>query len=283
MIATVPMAATCSNCGAPIAFTGSTATCEFCDTVNQAPPKEVKVAVPVQVIHQTVHVQQGEPGAAVLQCPHCGRRLATVRVKDVELNGCGACGGIWVDNTSAQNLVKAPDTVFEDLATRCAAGARSRTKHAKTPVCAQCRIPLDPVTNGQLELDVCTTHGTWFDAFELAALIRALMRPEAPVSAGVAAPVPCVGCQKKMPAANANITGRGPMCDECWREEQDRQLATASDTSGFSGTLLDHGPVHGHQHADVHRGGANRNMSGIGIGLGVVGALFDVANHRHRR
>lgn len=274
------MSATCSNCGAPIAFTGATAACGFCDTVNQAPPKEVKVAVPIQVIHQTVHVQQGEPGAAARLCPHCGRRLVTVRVKDVDLSGCGSCGGIWVDNASAQNLMKAPDTVFEDLATRCAAGARSRTKHTKTPVCAQCRIPLDPVENGRLELDVCAAHGTWFDAFELAALIRMLLRPKDAVPAGVAAPVACVGCQKKIPAANANVTGRGPMCDECWRGEQDRQLATSSDMSGFTPPAVASDAAIRAELGVANRGGGAFDLAVAG--MSAVGALFDVTNRARR-
>ncbi|MFO0617775.1 MAG: zf-TFIIB domain-containing protein [Polyangiaceae bacterium] len=263
----------CSNCGAPIAFSGPTATCGFCDVVNEAPAKEIRVAVPVQVIHQTVHVEATDPDAAILVCPHCRRRLATVRVKDVELNGCGACGGIWVDNASAQNLVKAPDAVFEDLATRCAAGARNRSKRAAAPVCARCRVPLDPAKNGQLELDVCTLHGTWFDAFELAGLIRSLLAKRAPSAEARPATVVCVGCSTSIPAASANISGRGSMCDACWRREQERQLEGGSDPSLFAAR---EGVTGTGQFADPS--GSRRAAAAADLaagGLAVVGALFD--------
>lgn len=271
--------ASCSNCGAPLSFTGATATCGFCDVVNQAPPKEVQVAVPVQVIHQTVHVAADDANAAILVCPHCRRRLATVRVRDVDLHGCGACGGIWVDNASAQNLVKAPDTVFEDLATRCAAGARNRTKRATAPVCAKCRIPLDQAKNGQLELDVCHLHGTWFDAFELAALIRSLLAKNKPQTAAPDA-VACVGCGTKIPRATSNITGRGPMCEPCWRAEEQRQLESESNPAlfaareGISGTG---------QFADPM--GTNRANAALHLaagGMAVVGALFDTTRVSRR-
>lgn len=271
----------CQNCGAAIAFAGPTATCTFCDTENQAPPKEVQVAVPVQVIHQTVNVTAsagGSPG--VLLCPRCGRRLATVRVKDVELHGCGACGGIWVDNESAQAMMKAPEAVYDDLARRCGAGARIQRRPSTEPRCAVCRVPLDPVVSGQthLELDICREHGTWFDAFELSTLIRTLLRPP-PATAQPPTEVVCVGCRQTIPVASSNITGNGPMCDACWRNEEARLLESGTDTSLFAAKP---GVTGSGQFADP--GMANRNTAAIGltVGVGAVAALFDT-NQRSRR
>lgn len=270
----------CQNCGAPIAFAGATATCTFCDAVNQAPPRQVQVAVPVQVIHQTVHVTStGGSAPTGLMCPQCGRRLATVRVKEVELHGCGTCGGIWVDNESAQAMVKAPDAVFEDLARRCGTGARARRKRTDAPTCAVCRAPLDGVVSSveYLNLDICRDHGTWFDAFELSTMIRALLsKPKAgPAPKDVA----CIGCNTKIAVSESNITGRGPMCEKCWRTEEARQLESGSDTSLFAANPNISGVG---QFADPSVANRDRAAAGVAVGAAAVGALFDT-NQRSRR
>src|SRR5258708_3248540 len=186
---------TCQNCGAPIgAASDKPVACPFCHAVNEPPPKEVPVPVPVQVVNQVVQVM-GSAEAFELRCPHCRRKLATVRVSGVDLNGCGACGGIWIDNAGAQHVLAAPEEVFAELATRAARNAKHVGMRAPKPVCAACPSELDRVMapNVAIELDVCAQHGTWFDAHELAQLVHALTRPKTK-------PIPrrdateCVGC-----------------------------------------------------------------------------------------
>jgi Zn-finger nucleic acid-binding protein len=280
--------AACQNCGAVLAFTGATATCPFCDVVNQAPPKEVQVAIPVQVIHQTVNVAStGDASAPVgLRCPQCSRRLAKVQVKDVELNGCGACGGIWVDNQSAKKMMSAPEEVYDDLARRCAVGAKNRAKRTAEPKCAACSVPLDPVVNRQLklELDICAEHGTWFDAFELSTLIRGLLAKNK-ADAESAGPkqeprVACAGCGKTFAAAQANITGRGPMCDACWRAEQERLLGQGQDMNAFANTPGMQASSQFHDPIVANRGTAAIGLT-VGV-LGVIGAAFDTSTRSRR-
>src|SRR6476469_9495567 len=97
--------AQCENCSAPLSFADEAPVrCTFCGVENHAPPKTIAVPVPVQVVHNVVHVAPGTE-ARELRCPHCKKRLVGVRAEDVELHGCGGCGGIWIDNASSQRVV----------------------------------------------------------------------------------------------------------------------------------------------------------------------------------
>jgi|JI10StandDraft_1071094.scaffolds.fasta_scaffold150892_2 Zn-finger nucleic acid-binding protein len=164
----------CNHCGAPIAFGSATsATCGFCDVVNDAPARTERVAVPVEVVHNVIQVTSAE-AAQVLRCARCRQPLVTIRALDLELHGCGSCGGIWVDNESAARMLRAPDEVFEDLARKCAASARLPGPRYRRPECAVCQTMLEVVRTPAASVDICKAHGTWFDAHELAAVIADL-------------------------------------------------------------------------------------------------------------
>ncbi len=219
----------CDNCGAALDATEGTVTCKFCQAVNAAPAREVAVPVPVQVVQQVVQVV-GDAATAQRLCPHCQKRLAAVRVLDVELAGCGGCGGIWIDNEGARRVLASPHEVFGDLATRAAKNrATQAPPRSATPRCPTCQVGLDRVKAHGLELDVCADHGTWFDAWELSRLVRALRgQPDLAIAeAARDGTVACSGCRKAIQKSAANITDMGPRCDACWRAEQDREFAAS--------------------------------------------------------
>ena len=89
----------------------------------------------------------------------------------------------------------------------------------------------------------------------------------------------CVGCAAKIPVSESNITGRGPMCEKCWRTEEARQLESGSDTSLFAANP---GITGSGQFADPSVANRNRAAVGVAIGAAAVGALFDT-NQRSRR
>ncbi|NUP04468.1 MAG: zf-TFIIB domain-containing protein [Polyangiaceae bacterium] len=227
----------CRNCGAALEISNEAQACKYCGVENAPPPKAVEVPVPVQLVQQVVQVVGGSSSVRELRCPDCKKRLVTARIEDVELHGCAGCGGIWVDNVSAKVIIVRPQRTFAELAQRAGNNARNpKTRSessfhslshstAKRP-CPACDALLDPTSFGRLRLDVCPEHGTWFDAFELKVLVETLLAP-AQAKAGPPADVVCAKCSAKMPAAQANITGHGPMCDGCWRTFQQKQLAEA--------------------------------------------------------
>ena len=149
----------CLNCSAPLSFGGGPTECVYCKTVNHPPPAKVEVPVPVQVVHNVVHLSSGSDLRA-LRCPHCEKRLVGARADGVDLNGCVACGGIWIDSASCQRVVARPREVFEELARRAAANARGPVTRARRPKCPVCDDAMDPVTVKEIPLDVCAEHGT---------------------------------------------------------------------------------------------------------------------------
>jgi Zn-finger nucleic acid-binding protein len=215
----------CQYCGAPIErSTEGPTTCSFCGRVNDPLPKKVEVPVPVQVVENVVQVV-GQAPAEVreLRCPQCRKRLVTAKVKDVDLSGCAGCGGIWIQNASARRVLADPEPIFVEMATRAGNNATNRKTHADERVCPECPAILDRVRSHGIDLDVCTDHGTWFDAYELASLVKILRGEQAAGAPGRI--ILCSGCQKPIEADRANVTDHGLRCDACWRAEQNELVA----------------------------------------------------------
>ena len=230
----------CENCGAAYETPTFPFTCKFCGTTNAAPPKEVRVAVPMQIVQQVIQVTgtASAADAGELRCPLCQQRLVTARVLDVALSGCGGCGGIWIDNESARKIVEKPDAVFADLAARAAKNA----KHGRPtglPKCPSCKVGLDRVTSQGIELDVCSQHGTWFDVGELRRLVNSLrgedLRAKPPSADDLIA---CVECRTQIVFSRANLSEYGPKCDACWRTQQQQAIRTADQGHAQSAGVL---------------------------------------------
>jgi Zn-finger nucleic acid-binding protein len=254
----------CNNCSAPLSFTAHAATvCTFCGVSNLPPPKAIAVPVPVQVVHNVVHVTAG--GAPrELRCPHCKKRLAAVKVDDVTLHGCGGCGGIWIENACAQRVLAAPRPLFEELAALAATNARGRFVRAERPACPACDATLDPVTVKRIPLDICPDHGTWFDARELVLLgaaLRGVVPPHAPASPMMGT-VECAECRTTLDAALANVGENGPTCERCWRGRQAELVAIAD-------------AQHEQRSVGLTAGGAGALLLGLGAALLAANASRD--------
>ena len=90
------------------------------------------------------------------------------------MHGCGQCGGVWLDNASSQRLTNAlcDHTVsLADKIGRAAPGAPHQGP-AHCPVC-QHQLRVTRVSRAQVEIDVCDSHGAWFDRDELQTVARA--------------------------------------------------------------------------------------------------------------
>src|SRR5262249_30996274 len=98
--------------------------------------------------------------------------------------GCASCGGIWIDNAAGHFVVtgQLSDDVkafAEDLAARGAENARRgaiptgyrarAVPGAGERVCPVCEAPLVQrhLRDGDLDVDLCEQHGTYFDVHEL--------------------------------------------------------------------------------------------------------------------
>lgn len=117
-----------------------------------------------------------ETGAAASPCPHCGAALFAGQVGHLDALGCGACGGLWLDNAGTVAVLQRYDLDAEKLARMVDGNAVKREiaspfaeAKGQCPVCAQ---PLQPVEHRGVRLDFCAQHGTFFDRGELAAIVH---------------------------------------------------------------------------------------------------------------
>lgn len=149
----------CPHCGAPLqaGALDQAATCSYCHVTS----------VPVPVRAPEVH-EKGE-----LSCPRCLLPLYEGRAPGAVLHGCGACGGIWMDNESAACALSTSLEAVKALAVRATANALASVPTAPPIGCPVCGKLLfrtqDPVAG--VELDLCASHGTWFDRCELGVVL----------------------------------------------------------------------------------------------------------------
>jgi Zn-finger nucleic acid-binding protein len=93
-----------------------------------------------------------------------GRRSAA------RLLGCGACGGVWLDNEASRSVVEGAARDLETLAEQASAHAMAPLTPGGSPLlCPTCTGPLvrTPIAGTSIEIETCVAHGTWFDANEL--------------------------------------------------------------------------------------------------------------------
>jgi Zn-finger nucleic acid-binding protein len=205
---------------------------------------------------------------ATLACPRCGAGLKGVRTRSVELSGCEACGGVWLDNAAARRVI---DVLCDDTVGRAEAIARFAqrpTDRAARIACPACSQPLTrwSVPEANVDVDWCEQHGTWFDRDELATVARtyaaqrAYGRPTSNAKHTVAGV-----------AAVAGAVGAASLANDPALQERARQVAdgidaeTVIDVGATALEVVDPGDV-----VD----GAGVVVEGAGVVLENAGDLF---------
>lgn len=113
-----------------------------------------------------------------MTCPRCAQPLTTHKTATATLQGCLTCGGVFLDRDSRARVVAARCDDTARASELAASHARwSPDLRARCP-CPICRAPMQVVqVAGGIDLDVCDTHGAWFDRDELRRFIAALRSP----------------------------------------------------------------------------------------------------------
>jgi Zn-finger nucleic acid-binding protein len=112
-------------------------------------------------------------------CPVCDEPMLIVELHDVEVDYCGRCHGVWLDEGELELLAHAgsDDPLVQahqraGSETQQPSGAPARRKRR----CPRCSRPIEIITVGRdprVQLDRCNQgHGLWFDAGELRQLLR---------------------------------------------------------------------------------------------------------------
>jgi Zn-finger nucleic acid-binding protein len=112
-----------------------------------------------------------------MKCPCCNADLKCKMVKDVEVDECNQCKGIWFED---DELRKAKDSTDSDLnwldfeIWKHKDKSQARARNLACPQCNQTLVAIDYADTG-VEIDYCPEcKGTWLDKGEFKKVIDAL-------------------------------------------------------------------------------------------------------------
>lgn len=182
----------CSSCGAP--RLASAAACRFCGgdfTLHDQDLDTIcagcmaRVSGRARFCHSCsspVLVRQASAALSDLSCPTCGggRSLASRQLgrMDVAFFECDACAGMWLEREVFEVLLERARSEAQpelELRPRAEVAAGLPPKGPFYRPCVACGKPMNRrnwADRSGIILDVCRQHGVWFDAHELAALLR---------------------------------------------------------------------------------------------------------------
>jgi Zn-finger nucleic acid-binding protein len=115
-------------------------------------------------------------------CPRCDRSLAASLVGDVVIDQCTHCRGVFLDHVAIQRVV----TDRRQSRAEALLGALPKTITFERPPpgkmyikCPVCKVVMNRklfASGSGIIVDVCRTHGTYFDAGELPRIIEYVMQ-----------------------------------------------------------------------------------------------------------
>ena len=96
-----------------------------------------------------------------MNCPVCNQPL----VQAGRTWKCQRCAGAWVRSNVLVPMLEQSASTLVELPWQ-----PNREDHVRA--CPECAANMETVKLGTVALDRCETHGVWFDAHELAALLK---------------------------------------------------------------------------------------------------------------
>ncbi len=110
-------------------------------------------------------------------CPRCKLPLEATAVGDAYLDECARCGGMWLDVASFERIGanKEYQAVVAGLGVpqpHVAAPHIDAVRYIPCPTCARLMNRVNFAHCSGVVVDVCKTHGVWFDADELRQVVE---------------------------------------------------------------------------------------------------------------
>ena len=110
-------------------------------------------------------------------CPRGCGSLRQLTLGGVELDECGGCGGLWLEQGVFQRLYTEEERGAVSLGPELSAHVVRRTavetvRYIPCPVCAKLMNRINFGKRSGIILDGCAHHGTWFDADELRRVVE---------------------------------------------------------------------------------------------------------------
>jgi Zn-finger nucleic acid-binding protein len=111
-------------------------------------------------------------------CPVCRNDMIVVEHKNIELDYCTHCQGVWFDSGELELLLESsglesPAPFLESIIG--SAEARTTEKKRKCPICHQKMKKVYIDESNRIMVDICGDgHGIWFDGGEVEHLMKSL-------------------------------------------------------------------------------------------------------------
>jgi Zn-finger nucleic acid-binding protein len=117
-----------------------------------------------------------DPHNGNLLCPKCQSAMKSVQVGKSLLWECPSCEGMWVDATTLQQICaeKEQQSAVLGMPVDAPAPAHLETnfRYIPCPVCAELMNRINFARCSGVVIDVCKSHGTWFDKDELRRIVE---------------------------------------------------------------------------------------------------------------
>lgn len=103
--------------------------------------------------------------------------MDTVVIGDTRLRQCLKCDGLWVDVRSFEKICADHEQQSAVLGSASAMspdapGKPNKVRYVPCPECSQLMNRINFARCSGVVVDVCRTHGTWFDRDELSAIVE---------------------------------------------------------------------------------------------------------------
>ncbi len=107
-------------------------------------------------------------------CPRCGVDLAPEIAGAVSLHRCARCGGAWLDAATFRAMCERDAAAASATPSTGAESppAETRVRYLACPVCGDVMSRVNFARVSGVIVDVCRSHGVWFDPGELHAIRR---------------------------------------------------------------------------------------------------------------
>lgn len=102
-----------------------------------------------------------------MNCPKCGGKFELVSFRDVEVDRCTVCAGIWFDFAEREELKDMVSSEMIDTGNILTGQELNEKRDIRCPVCEARMIPLTDKQQTHIEYEVCPKcYGLFFDAGE---------------------------------------------------------------------------------------------------------------------
>jgi Zn-finger nucleic acid-binding protein len=107
-------------------------------------------------------------------CPVCRTPLSRVDAAGTRLHACRGCGGLWLDRATVEAVCASTERQADVLGMQMEPVPAMNAADARVRPCPECSEPMHPLHYQRVSgvmVDVCGTHGTWFDYDELRRMV----------------------------------------------------------------------------------------------------------------